>query len=73
MCPRLFEITRARAVLDDREYVVPDDVKRIAVPALAHRLVLDPEARVQGVDRRDVIDGVLDRVEVPSMEPPEQD
>ena len=70
---RLFEITRARAVLDGREYVVPDDVKRIAVPALAHRLVLDPEARVQGVDRRDVIDGVLDRVEVPSMEPPEQD
>ncbi|PSQ62514.1 MAG: ATPase [Halobacteriales archaeon SW_8_66_22] len=70
---REYKITRARAVLDGREYVVPDDVKRIAVPALAHRLVLDPEARVQGVDRRDVIDGVLDRVEVPSMEPPEQD
>ena len=67
---RLFEVTRARAVLDGREYVVPDDVKRIAVPALAHRLVLDPEARVQGVDRRDVVESVLDSVEVPSMEPP---
>jgi MoxR-like ATPase len=68
---RLFEVTRARAVLDGREFVVPDDVKRIAAPTLAHRLVLDPEARVQGTDHRDVIASVLERVEVPSMEPPD--
>ena len=68
---RLFEVTRARAVLDGRKFVVPDDVKRIAAPALAHRLVLDPEARVQGTDHRDVIASVLERVEVPSMEPPD--
>jgi MoxR-like ATPase len=67
---RLFEVARARAVLDGREFVAPDDVKRIAAPALAHRLVLDPEARVQGTDRRAVVESVLDRVEVPAMEPP---
>jgi MoxR-like ATPase len=67
---RLFEISRARAVLDGRDYVVPDDVKRVAVPTLAHRLVLDPDARIQGVTRRQVIESVLDSVQVPAMEPP---
>jgi MoxR-like ATPase len=70
---RLFEISRARAVLDGRSYVIPDDVKRIARPALAHRLILDPEASVRGVSKADVIDSVLDSVEVPAMEStPEQ-
>ncbi|SEW21488.1 AAA family ATPase [Natrinema salifodinae] len=67
---RLFEASRARAVLDGREYVVPDDVKRIARPALAHRLVLTPEASVDGVSRRTIVDAVLDDVAVPAMEPP---
>ncbi|WP_436347163.1 AAA family ATPase [Natronorubrum sp. FCH18a] len=67
---RLFEVSRAAAVLDGRDYVVPDDVNRIAGPALAHRLVLHPEASVQGTARRAVIESVLDDVDVPSMEPP---
>ncbi|MFC4436556.1 MULTISPECIES: AAA family ATPase [Natrialbaceae] len=67
---RLFEVSRARAVLDGRDYVVPDDVKRIAGPALAHRLVLDPEASIQGATRRAVVDSVLDAVDVPAMESP---
>ncbi len=67
---RLFEISRARAVLDGRDYVVPDDVKRVAVPTLAHRLVLDPDARIQGASRGQVIESVLDEVPVPAMESP---
>ncbi|WP_440766271.1 AAA family ATPase [Natronorubrum sp. DTA7] len=67
---RLFEASRAAAVLDGRDYVVPDDVTRIAGPALAHRLVLHPEASVQGTARRAVIESVLDDVDVPSMKPP---
>ncbi|WP_265110096.1 AAA family ATPase [Halosolutus halophilus] len=67
---RLFEVSRARAVLEGRDYVVPDDVAHIAAPALAHRLVLTPEASVDGVSRRTVVDAVLDDVEVPAMEPP---
>jgi len=69
---RLFEISRARAVLDGRGYVVPDDVKRVAVPTLAHRLVLDPDARIQGVTRTQVIESVLDGVQVPAMDPPDE-
>jgi len=65
---RLFEASRARAVLDGRDYVVPDDIQRVARPVLAHRLVVEPEASVQGVSRADVIDAVLDDVEVPAMD-----
>ncbi|MEY7850505.1 AAA family ATPase [Natrarchaeobius sp. A-rgal3] len=68
---RLFEVSRARAVLDGREYVVPDDVRRIAKPALAHRLVLSPEASIHGTSRRTIVESVLETVEVPAMDPPE--
>ena len=67
---RLFEVSRAWAVLEGRDYVVPDDVTAIAQSALAHRLVLTPEASVEGVSRRTVIESVLDTVEVPAMDPP---
>ncbi|WP_246998502.1 AAA family ATPase [Halosolutus gelatinilyticus] len=67
---RLFEVSRTRAVLEGRDYVVPDDVTAIAEPALAHRLVLTPEASIDGVDRRRVVESVLSNVEVPAMEPP---
>ncbi|RKD88127.1 AAA family ATPase [Halopiger aswanensis] len=66
---RLFEASRARAVLEGREYVVPDDVKHIAPAAIAHRLVLTPEASVEGASRRAVVESVLDQVEVPAMDP----
>ncbi len=70
---RLFELSRAHAALEAREYVVPDDVKRVAPAALAHRLVLDPEATVRGVSKTDVVQHTLDSVEVPAMEtPPER-
>ncbi|WP_049926772.1 AAA family ATPase [Halopiger goleimassiliensis] len=66
---RLFEASRAWAVLEGRDYVVPDDVKAIAPAALAHRLVLTPEASIEGVDRRTVVESVLEDVEVPAMDP----
>ncbi|SFF77936.1 MoxR-like ATPase [Halopelagius inordinatus] len=65
---RLFEASRAVAAVGGREYATPDDVKRMAGPVLAHRLVLTPDARVENVDRRDVIDDILDRLDVPSVE-----
>jgi MoxR-like ATPase len=67
---RLFEAARARAVVHGRDYVVPEDVKRVAPAALAHRLVLETEASVAGVDRRAVVADVLDRVTVPGMDEP---
>jgi MoxR-like ATPase len=65
---RLFEISRAHATLRSREFLTPDDVKAVAEPALAHRLVLTPEAQVDGVDKAVVISDVLDSVEVPTVE-----
>ena len=64
---RLLETCRARAVIDGREFVTPDDVKRVAEPTLAHRLVLTPEATVEGTERRAIVRDVLGRVAVPTV------
>jgi MoxR-like ATPase len=64
---RLFEAARARAVIVGREFVTPDDIKQVALPVLAHRLVLTPDARVEDVDKRDVIRDVLAEVAVPTV------
>ena len=68
---RLFEATRARAVLRGREYAVPDDLKAVADPVMAHRLVLTTEATVEGVDRTTVVSDVLDGIEIPGVSPDE--
>jgi MoxR-like ATPase len=65
---RLFEVSRARATLEGRDYVAPEDVKQVARPALAHRLVLRPEVRVEGTRGADVIDSILRQVTVPTLE-----
>ena len=64
---RLFELARARAVLEGRDFVVPDDVERVAVPTLSHRLVLSPEARVGETDPAEVVDEVLRRTPPPTV------
>ena len=64
---RLFEAARAMATIAGREYVAPDDVKRVAQPVLAHRLVLTPDARVEQVDKATVVQSVLDEVPVPTV------
>ncbi len=64
---QLCELLRARAVVVGRSYVTPDDVRRLATPVLSHRLVLTTDALVDGVSRSAVIDGVFDRVAVPTV------
>ena len=65
---RLFELARAHAVLRSREFVTPDDVKTVAKPALAHRLVLTPESQVNDVSKSAVVEDVLADVTVPTVE-----
>ncbi|MFB6154500.1 MAG: AAA family ATPase [Haloferacaceae archaeon] len=65
---RLLEASRARAVIEGRDFVTPGDVKDVARPVLTHRLVLTPDATVGDVDKADVITDVLGRVEVPTVE-----
>ncbi len=56
---------QARASLDGRDYVIPDDIKALALPALAHRLIVSPSARIKNVDAAAVINELLDTVPVP--------
>ena len=56
---------KAYAMLHDRDYVVPDDIKAIAVPTLAHRVLLTPSARMREVTQETVINDVLNQVSVP--------
>ena len=56
---------RAFAVLHGRDYVIPDDVKALAVPALRHRLVLTPGAQIEGVFADQVIVQILEQTQAP--------
>ena len=65
---KLFEAARALAVIRGREYVTPDDVKRLAVPLYAHRLVLTTDASIRDVDPRSIVEETLDAIPVPGMD-----
>jgi MoxR-like ATPase len=58
-------VAKALAALDERDFVIPDDVKAAALPALRHRMLLRPEAELEGVDTDRVVAEVLASVEVP--------
>ena len=64
----LFKLSRARAALEGREFVTPEDVKAVAVPALAHRLTLKPELWVQRVGTEDMVRECLASVPTPAAE-----
>jgi MoxR-like ATPase len=61
----LVALARGQAVLERRDYVTPEDVKAVAVPALAHRISLRPELWVRRVTSADVVEDLLGSVEVP--------
>jgi len=61
----LYRTAQARAALNGRDYVLPDDVKHLAVVVLAHRLLLEPAARLKGVAPSAVIQEILNAVPIP--------
>ena len=63
----LFKLSRALAVLSGRDYVVPDDVKKAAIPVLGHRVILKPEARIRGVKVEEISSELLITVQVPAV------
>ncbi len=65
----LVKVARSRALLARRDYITPDDVKTVAVPALAHRIVLRPELWVRGTDPASVIVDCLETVPTPPTMP----
>jgi MoxR-like ATPase len=64
----ILKLARGRALLGGRDFVTPDDVKSVAVPALAHRLMLRPELWVQRIRPDDIVNRVLERVPTPAAE-----
>jgi MoxR-like ATPase len=62
----LLLLARAAAALSGRDYVVPEDVKAVAVPALAHRITLRPEMWLKQIDPRSVVGEVLAQTPTPA-------
>ncbi len=62
----LFKLSRGVAVLSGRNYVIPDDIKHVVIPALKHRIILKPEPRIRGIKPEDILAGVLSAVPVPT-------
>ncbi|MCP9486634.1 MAG: MoxR family ATPase [Gaiellaceae bacterium MAG52_C11] len=69
----LLKLSRCRAALRGRDFVTPDDVKAVAVPALAHRLMLKPELWVQRLSADDVVRDLLESVPTPAAEEPAEE
>jgi MoxR-like ATPase len=65
----LVQLARGQALLSRRDYVIPDDIKRVAVPALAHRVTLRPELWVRQVSADDVVARLLGAVPTPRTDP----
>jgi len=64
----LLKLSRAYAALEGRDYVIPDDVKKVAVPALSHRLILKRELWYTKVSQESVMKRILEKVPVPKFE-----
>src|SRR5215213_1634796 len=65
----LYNASRARAAIQGRPYVIPDDIKALAEPMLAHRVIVTPAARIKNVDSRTVVYEILRTLAVPGARP----
>ncbi len=61
----LYKTSRALAAVSGRDYVIPDDVKALAIPTLAHRVIISPSARIKDVSARAVVEETLNSIPVP--------
>ena len=64
----LYQLARAHAMLQERDFVLPDDVKIMAPAALAHRILLKPELWVRGIQAEHVVRDILERTPIPKVE-----
>lgn len=63
----LLKLSRARAAIDGRDYIIPDDIKELAVPAIAHRLLLAPDLWARRTSTQDVLRSILSTTPVPKV------
>ncbi|MGB1252035.1 MAG: AAA family ATPase [Candidatus Promineifilaceae bacterium] len=64
----LYRLSQARAAINGRDYVLPDDVKALAPWSIAHRVIVGPAARIKDVSQREIVQDVLDRLPVPGAQ-----
>ncbi len=64
----LLKLSRSRAAMQGRDFVVPDDIKEVALDALAHRLILKPDPMIRGVKPASIVDEILREVPVPKVD-----
>ncbi len=64
----LYQLARAHAMVDERDFVLPDDVKAMATAALAHRLLLKPELWVRGIQAEQIVRDILERTPIPKVD-----
>lgn len=62
----LLKAARVIAASRTRDYVIPDDLREIAVPVLAHRLLLSPDAQMRGLSQEQVLEGIFEQIPVPA-------
>jgi len=63
----MMKLSSARAAMHGRDYVIPDDVKAVAVPAIAHRLILAPDPWIRGVRPEGIVEGIMREIPVPKV------
>ncbi len=63
----ILKLSRAKAFIEGRNYVIPDDVKKVFIPALRHRLILKTEYWLRGVKPDQILERILNRVQVPKI------
>ena len=63
----LFKTSRALALIRERDYVIPDDVKFLAPTVLSHRIILAPSARMQGIRSMDIVENLLSELAIPGI------
>lgn len=63
----LAQLTRARALIKERDYVIPEDVQAVFEDVCAHRLVMKPQAKIEGIDAHYVLKNILKNVKTPSL------
>jgi MoxR-like ATPase len=62
----LMKTSQAMALFDGFDFVTPEQIQKLAVPVIAHRLVLEPQARFSGITPRGVVEDVLKKLRVPA-------
>src|SRR5690606_12745899 len=61
----IFRASQALAAMDGRDFAIPEDIKRATIPAMRHRIILNPEKEMEGISPDLVLEGIIQSIEIP--------